>query len=82
MYHLTVGAHVGDVEGDGALHTVQVIIQAGVLPDEQGSGDPAQIQRLSQIDLEVTLDELNGALHLIDGQRRLVTGGNENLTHA
>ena len=82
VYHLTVSAHIGDIKGNRALHAVQVIIQTGILTDKQGSGDPAQIQRLPQIDLKVTLDELDGALHLIDGQRRLVTGGNENLTHA
>ena len=82
MHHLTVGGHIGDIEGNRAFHAVQVIIQTGVLADKQGSGNAAQIQRLPQIDLKVTLDELDGALHLVDRQRRFVTGGNEYLTHA
>ncbi len=27
--HLTIGSHIGDIKADGALHTVQVIIEAG-----------------------------------------------------
>ena len=82
VYHLPGGAHIGDVEGDRALHAVEVVVQAGILLHEQGSGDTAQIQRLPQIHLKIAFDELDGALHLVGGQRRLVSGGDRQFAHA
>ena len=82
MNHLTVSPHIGDIKRNRPLYAIQVIIQTGILTDKQRSGDPTQIQRLPQIDLEVTLNKLDSTLHFIDRQRRFVTGGNENLTHA
>ena len=70
MHHLTVRAHVGNIERNGALHAVQVIVQTGIFADEQRGGHAAQIQRLPEVHLKIALDEFNGALHLIDGQRR------------
>ena len=82
MHHLAVDAHVGNIEGDRALHAVQIIVQAGILIHKEGGGYPAQIQRLAQVDLEIALDELDGTLHLIGVQRRLISCGNVNLAHA
>ena len=82
VYHLPVCAHIGNIKGNRALHAVQVVVQAGIFLYEQGSGNTAQIQRLPQIHLKIALDELNGALHLIGGQRRLVPGGDRQLAHA
>ena len=82
VYHLAGGTHVGNVERNGALHAVEVIVQTGTLLHEQGSGDPAQIQRLPQIHLKIALDELNGPLHLVGGQRRLVAGRDRQFAHA
>ena len=82
MYHLPGGTHIGDVKGDGALHAVEVVVQAGIFLHEQGSGDTAQIQRLPQIHLKIALDELDGPLHLVGGQRRLVAGRDRQFAHA
>ena len=82
MDHLAVDAHVGDIEGDRALHAVQIIVQAGILVHKEGGGYPAQIQRLAQVDLEIALDELDGTLHLVGVQRRFISCGNVNLAHA
>ena len=74
-------ADVGDIEADGALHAVEVIVQTGIFFHEEGSGNAAQIERVAQVDLEITLDEFNGALHLVNVQRRVIVGGNVGLAH-
>ena len=81
MHHLGVGTNIGDVEGNGALDTVEVIVQTRILINEQGSRHPAQIQCLTEVDLEIALDELNGALHFVHGKRRFVPFRNNDLTH-
>ena len=81
VYHLGVGPHIRDIKAHRALHAVEIIIQAGVVVHKEGRGYTAQIQRLCQIDLEIALDELNGTLHFIAGQRSLVAGGNDDLAH-
>ena len=82
VHHLTLRAHVGNVEGHGTLHAVEVIVQTRILIHEQGSGNAPKIQRLPQIHLEIALDELDSALHLVGGQRRLVPGRDRHFAHA
>ena len=41
--YLGVRTNIGDVEGDGALDTVEVIVQTRILINEQGGGNPTQI---------------------------------------
>ena len=81
MHHLGVGADVGNVERNRALHTVEVVVQSGIFINEQGSRHTAQVQRLTQIYLEIALDEFDGALHLVHGQRRFVPFRNDDLAH-
>ena len=79
--HLAVEPHIRDIKSHGALHAVQVIVEAGAAVHEQGSGDPAQVQRVAEVCLEGILDEGDGPLQLIVGQGHFVTGGNEQLAH-
>ena len=81
VHHLCHAAHIGDVESHRTLETIEVIVKARLIINEQGSGDAAQIQRLTQIHLEIALDKLDGPLHLIDRQGRFVTLGNDNFAH-
>ena len=81
LHDLRVVADVGDIEADGALHAVEVIVQTGIFFHEEGSGNAAQIERVAQVDLKITLDEFNGALHLVNVQRRVIVGGNVGLAH-
>ena len=37
--HLALDAHSGDVEAHGALHAVEVVVEAGGRVHEQGRGD-------------------------------------------
>ena len=39
VHHLALDAHGGDVEAHRALHTVEVIVEAGGRVHEQGRGD-------------------------------------------
>ena len=83
MDHLRVGsAGVGDIEGHGALHAVEIVVQTRFLVDEQGSGYAPEIERITQVRLKIALNELDRPLHLIYGQRRAVTVGNVDLAHA
>ena len=81
LHDLRVVVDVGDIEADGALHAVEVIVQTGIFFHEEGSGNAAQIERVAQVDLKITLDEFNGALHLVNVQRRVIVGGNVGLAH-
>ena len=72
LHHLRIRTNVGNVKSDRTLHAVQVVVQTGVFLHEQRGGDPAQIQCIAQIDLEVTLDEFDGALHFINRQRGMI----------
>ena len=81
MYHLGRGAHIGNIERDGALHTIEVIVQTRIFIDEQRGGHSAQIQCLTEVDLKIALDELDGALHFIHGQRCFVPFGNNDFAH-
>ncbi len=82
MHHLSLCAHIGDIKGHGALHAVEVIVQTRILIHKQGSGNAPQIQRLPQIHLEIALDELDCALHLIGRQRRFVPSRDRHFAHA
>ena len=79
--HLPLGPHVGDVEGDGALHAVQVVVQARAPVHEQRGGDPVQVQPEGEVALEVLVDELNGPLELVVGQGHFVAAGDGELAH-
>ena len=81
MNHLCIGVHVGDIETNRALHAIEVIVQTRILINEQGSGYTAQVQRITQIHLEITLDEFDSSLHFIHRKRRLVAFGNVDFAH-
>ena len=82
MHHLALCAHIRDIEGHRALHAIEVIVQTRILLHEQGSRNAPQIERLPQIHLEIALDELDCALHLIGRQRRFVPSRDRHFAHA
>ena len=79
--HLPGGVYVGDIEGDRALHAVQVIVQAAALHDKQGSRDALEVQRHAELLLKDRLDEADGLLGVIQTQKALVSFRNDNVTH-
>ncbi|CAN3977223.1 large-conductance mechanosensitive channel protein MscL, partial [Dysosmobacter welbionis] len=80
--HLAVGAHIGDVKGDRALHAVQVIVQAGAAVHEQGGGDPVQVQAHTKAVLKLLVDQLDGPLELVVAEGHPVAGGDGGFTHS
>ena len=81
MDHLPLGAHVGDVKAHGALHAVQIVVEAGAPVHEQGGGDTVEVQPEGEAALEVLVDELNGPLEFVVGQGHFVAGGDGELAH-
>ena len=81
MDDLRVDADIGNVERDGALDTVEVVIEAGIFIDEQRCGHTAQIERIAQIHLKIALDELDCPLQLIDAERSMIILRNGQLAH-
>ena len=79
--HLPGGVYVGDIEGDRALHAVEVVIQPRIFFHKQWGGDPPQIQGIAEIHLKIALDKLNGPLHFIDRQRGFVALWDTDLAH-
>ena len=67
--HLGIPAGGGDIEGHGALHPVEVVIEAGGRLHEQGSGDPAEVQRPAQRVLEEALEQADGLLGIVEVQK-------------
>ncbi len=66
--HLGLPPGEGDVKGDGALHAVQVVIQAGGCLHKQGRRHPAQTQGTPQIVLKQPLEQADGLLGIIQVQ--------------
>ena len=81
MDHLGISAHGGNVEADGALIAIQIVIQTGILGDEQGSGDPLQVQRGGEFLLEGCFDIGDGPLGVVGIQGRGVVFGNVDFIH-
>ena len=81
MDDLRVYTDVGDVEAHRTLVPIQIIIQTGILLHKKGGGHSAQIQRIAQIDLKVTFDKFDSALHFIRGQRRAISLRDHELAH-
>ncbi|MPM98929.1 hypothetical protein SDC9_146119 [bioreactor metagenome] len=79
--HLPVSAHVRNVEGHGAFHAVEIVVQARSPVHKQGGGDPVEVQPLRQVLLKIRVNEFDGALELVVGQRHFVPGGNHYFTH-
>ena len=81
VHHLGISSYRGDVEGNRTLIAVQVVVQAGVFGDEQGSGDPLQIQRVGELILEGGFDVGDGSLGVVGVQLGGVALGNKDLIH-
>ncbi len=81
MDDLCIDADVGNIERDGALVAVEVVIEAGVFIDEQRRGHTAQIERIAQIHLKIALDELDRPLQLINAERSMIVLRNGQLAH-
>ncbi len=73
--HLALGPHVGDVEGHGPLHAVQVVVQAGGHRHKQRGRHPVQPQGPGQLVGKEAVAQVDGALGLINGQQGLIPLG-------
>ena len=81
MDDLRVDADIGNVERDGPLDAVEVVIEAGFFIDKQRCGHTAQIERIAQIHLKIALDELDCPLQLINAERSMLVLRNGQLAH-
>ena len=82
MDHLSFRVSPRDGEADRPFHTVQIVVETGARFYEYGRGNSPQVQGAAQVHLKAVLDEFNGPLHLIDGQRGPIPLGDKYLTHA
>ena len=74
-------AAVLDIKGDLALHAVQVVVQAGGRFQKQRCGHAVQVQRGAQSVGKQALDRADGALGVVQVQRRRVVCRNDGLAH-
>ena len=81
VHNLAIHTHIGNVKLNCALHTVQVIIQTGIIRNKQRSRHTAQIQCIAQIGLKRVLNKCDGPLQFIVRQGRGVTLGNVQFAH-
>ena len=73
MHHLRLGvAELFDGEGDGALHAVEVVIDAQTLQDEEGCRDAAKAQLGAEVLLEKLLYQFDALLCLHAVEKRAV----------
>ena len=72
----------GHIELDRALHTVQIVVQAAALHDEQGSGHALQVQGHADLFLKDGLDQADGFLCVIQAQQALVVFRQSDLAHS
>ena len=69
---LGVVVQAGDIELHGALHAVQVVVQAAALRYKQGRGDAVQVQRQTQLFLKDRLDQSDCLLGVVQPQQAFV----------
>ena len=81
MDHLRIPADIGDVKGDGALHTVQIIVQAGGRFHKKRRRDTTEVQIAAEGILEHTLDKADGLLGIVERKAAAVACRDEHLTH-
>ena len=80
--HLGVLApNAGDVEPDGTLRAVQVVVQTGIGSDKQGGGHPAQVQGIGEVGLKGFFDECDGPLLFIVRQGSGIALRNHKIVH-
>ena len=80
--HLSAGlTHVLDGEGNGALHTVEIVVDTQTLQHKEGGGNTAQTQLRGEILLKEFLDLLNAQLGLACAQKGLVNLGLYHFAH-
>ena len=79
--HLGVLADTGDVEPDGTLRAVQVVVQTGIGSDKQGGGHPAQVQRVGEVGLKGFFDECDGPLLFVVRQGSGIALRNHKIVH-
>ena len=77
MDDLKLGVRGEQIEADGSLGAVEVIVQAAVGCDEQGGGNAGQIELDRKILLKEILDFFDGDLGLTLGQQRAVARRND-----
>ena len=68
-HHGGVG-HAADVKGDGALHAVQIVVQAGRLSYEQRGGDPVEAEGAAEAVLKQAVEQADGLLCFINIEQR------------
>ena len=81
LHHLCLNAAVLDVEGDLALHAVQIVVQAGGSLQKQRCRHTVQVQGGAQRVGEQALHGANGALGIVQVQRGLIVLRNDGLAH-
>ena len=81
LHHLRFGAAVLDVEGDLPLDAVQVVVQAGGGLQEQRCGHAVEVQRGAECVCEQPLHGADGALGVVQIQRRRVVCRDDRFTH-
>ena len=74
--HHSLTLDPANVEGDGALHAVQVIVDPGGLGHKQGGGYPVQAKGAGQLILKQTVQQTDRSLRLINGQKGGISLGN------
>ena len=76
VHHLgTSVAHIFDGERYGALHAVEVVVQARIGKDEEGRRDASEAEGLGEFGLEGLLEQLDGVLHAFRRQHGTIVGG-------
>ena len=82
MYNLSfLVAKVFDREGNGAFHTVKVIIDAEALEHEEWSCDTTETEFRTNILLEELLDKFDSLFRLLHVKQRLVSCWFYQFTH-
>ena len=81
MDDLRLSICVGDIEANGTLDAVEVVIQTGGRLHEQRRRHAAKIQLAGERILKYALDEADGALRFVKRKMRRIARGDKRLTH-
>ena len=81
MHHLSFCTHGGNIEADRPFVAIEVIVQAGILGNEQGGRHALEVQGRGKLILEGCLDIGDCALGVVSIQNGGIVFGNINFVH-
>ena len=81
VHNFSALIQAGYIKADGALHAVQIIVQAAAVQNKQRGGNALQVQGGTQLFLKDGFDDADGPLGIVQAQKIMIVFGNGRFGH-